>query len=675
MKKIRIITMMVCLFVSISGTCKGIVSLPNTWKKSLAILDMVERNGDNEITGDYSRNVYSAEYMAEVAGTPYYITTDVSEATKANAILLTSRLKSKSFTDDEIATLHEYVAEGGTLIVPVIYDIKKAYTNLLGITAAVGTNANTRITWNKDVDDHIFDYIDQPEEETISIGSGTKAQASNLKVYEYTILEDDDTDILGTYENGQIAAVRHKVGSGCVYTFPTQWRQVIQRSQLNKDPESQRIYSNAYEPSSEIFPLMIRSIIVGAGNVTAWKHTVPEDYKTVLIPTHDCDSRTAYEQMHYMSDYEKEIGLSSQFFLTVHYFRDEGYLSAFYDATTMVEAKKLLVAGHTVGSHSICHYPDFSTTSLFPLTKYTKEEYAQVTRRGSGTVSTGGSTWAEVVLSKQIIENDLKNKVRSFRTGHLCMNKNIPVAEQEGGYNFASCYASGDLLSSFPFRERLDNDWAGEFNNVLVMPLSISDVFSNDKISEDNYLQKVEIWNTVLGKLQTNYAPTILLIHPNRDWKMFAERELVKKLNLQDVGLYNFQDYGDFWNGRRDFTFETAYDEANATIYIKTTMDQIKANPKLHLMLEAKEGVEFKQAMLVTENGLVGEMELYPQDNGRYSVNPADFIPTGIKQVNASSSTAATKTFDISGRRVATPTLPGIYLVKQGNETKKVIVR
>ena len=53
-----------------------------------------------------------------------------------------------------------------------------------------------------------------------------------------------------------------------------------------------------------------------------------------------------------MSDYEKSIGVKGQYFLTTHYYRDQFYLSGFYDESAVNNAQKLVKADHTIGSHS-----------------------------------------------------------------------------------------------------------------------------------------------------------------------------------------------------------------------------------------------------------------------------------------------------------------------------------
>ena len=87
----------------------------------LAVLDMNQRNGENESGSENSRNVYSAEYMAMLAGMPSFTTQDLQEAMdKASMILLSSRVKQSSFTTDELSAIEKWVANGGVIIAPAI---------------------------------------------------------------------------------------------------------------------------------------------------------------------------------------------------------------------------------------------------------------------------------------------------------------------------------------------------------------------------------------------------------------------------------------------------------------------------------------------------------------------------------------------------------------------------
>ena len=547
------------------------------YQKRVALLDISAANNEDEAA---RRNVYSADYMLELAGVPYLTTSSLSDAlNRADMIIISSEVKKSSFSLAQIDSLKKWVEDGGVLVSPApsvvgtSNGVSEALSQLYGLNDILKNKSRYQLIWDeRHYNDKELEYIDEPEERTISLGRGKKLSGESIKTFALTTASDD-VDILARFDSGENAVTRYPLGKGCVYTFGLLWRDIVQRSQLNKDFEAQRLSSNAFEPSADVVAFFLRSTYAKKQSLAVWKFTIPDGYESLLIPTHDCDSRTAYDNMFYMSQYEKEQGLRAHYFLTTHYFRDPNYMSAFFDNNGILHSKELLKDGHTIGSHSVSHFPDFSITDRFPIKEVTYEEYAKtahhvVDSTSTGT-TTGGSTWAEVVMSKQIIEEDLNNHVRSFRTGHLCMNKNIPLAEQMGEYSFASCYSACEVLSEFPFRERLDNDWSGEFNGVLEMPLHISDVFHKDPINKNNWMEKPAVWKEVAEKLHGNYAPSILLIHPNAEWKMEVEREFVDMLDLSRVGLYNFEDYGDFWNSRRDIDFDYAYDADNRTVNIR----------------------------------------------------------------------------------------------------------
>lgn len=564
-------------------------------KNRVAILDMNFRNGDKEdgTNDQLSRSLYSAQYMAMLAGIPSFTTADINEAMeKASMILLSSRIVSKSFTPDEISSLKNWVSDGGVLVASAIHTANKgSLYELFGISAqSTGKDKGKyELTW-VDGDYPELRYFDTPEEKTVV--------TEELTASAYTTTT---AETLARFNGGASAVIKNKIGKGVAYSVGLRWRDVIQRFHLNKDGEIQRKSSNAFEPSGDVYPLFLRSVFAANNPVSVWKYTVPDGQETVLIPTHDCDSRTAYDEMYWMSDYEKSMGLRSHFFMTVHYYRDAPYMSAFYNEETIPKVKELLAAGHTVGSHSIGHYPDFSSTDLFPMDIVTEDEYANRAHRGNLDTTEGGSTWAEVVLSKKILERDLGTKVRSFRSGHLCVNKNMPQAKVDGGYNFTSCYSACDLLSNYPFYVRIGNDWQGDLTNVLQMPLHISDVFKGRTLEESDMPEIVDTWVPVFEKLKGNNAACILLIHPNREWKMKVEKMFVDRMNIQPQELYNFEDYGDFWVNRAAFDFSYDYDASTGGLKIKANRADIKANSHLGLMLDNT--LPVTSVVLIDENG------------------------------------------------------------------------
>lgn len=574
--------------------------------KCAVLLDLTARKGESETDNVTGRNLYSADYLLEVAGIPYFTTDNLATALeKGDFILLSSSLEAETLTPEECDTLTRWVAAGGVVAAPACASLSPALSTLFGITESKYSKLRARIEWNvASLIDKELEYMDQPEEKTISLANGEspdKPVEESIKTWGYTL---GTGEALAAFESGEAAVVRNRVGEGCTYTFGLLWRDVVQRPQLNKDFDAQRWWSTGYESSGDAFPLFLRAAYTKYHPASVSKHTIPDGWQTVLIPTHDCDSRTAYDEMHYMSDYEESIGLKAHYFLTVHYYRDSTYLSAFYDDSSIVCIKKLLAAGHTVGSHSIGHFPDFSNTGRFPMKIVTKDQYrAHHDVEENRTID--GSTWAEVVLSKNILEEDLGITVRSFRTGHLCMNKHIPEACRTGRYAFSSCYAAGDVLGSFPYVERISNDWTGEQTGVLQMPLHFSDVMSDDPVDEENWYDKIPGWLEHLDKLKGNSAPAILLIHPNREWKMLMEQNLVEQMDRTTIGLYNFEDYGDFWNRRRSFAFSVMYSPDDAKIVIRIDNGDTADLHAQTLLVETAAGTPLENITVIDRNAMV----------------------------------------------------------------------
>lgn len=546
----------------------------------IAILDIAEKNNDDEESGLYSRELYSASYLCDIAGYNYSVTQDLGKATESELILLANLITDTSFTEDELTVLSEWIKAGGTLIAPGIRTVaagsEAIISEIFGIDATSSSKQNSRrylINWNPDYfDERELEYIDEENERATSIG----------KIKSFTF-SPTTCDLLATYDTDEAAVARHDYGKGRAYLAGISWRDVVQLNQLNKDKSASRQYNNGFEPSSDVWAFFIRSIYAKATGLGIWKFTVPAGYMQLLIPTHDCDSRTAYDEMHFMSEYEKSIGLSGHYFLTTHYYSDKenfghSYLSKFYNDETIPKAAQLLEDGHTIGSHSVCHFPDFNKTDNTDVV--TPEEYAFRATCIDGT-STGASTWAEIVMSKEIIEKDLGNKVKSFRSGHLCVNKDFNSMLEEGEYLFQSCYTGGDLLSEFPFFGRIDNDVSKPQSTVLTLPLHISDVYNNkegEPLNNDtwNTHRAPDEWESAMEKLRGNYASAILLIHPNRDWKMILQQRLIDRLDPSEVGLYNFEEYGHFWLSRLNCQFSYSYDEQEETITIITDTEELK---------------------------------------------------------------------------------------------------
>lgn len=653
----------------------------------IAVVDMTARNRENEISGDWSRSLYSARYMCDIAGYDYVVTPDVDEAVKHDMILFSNCITSDSFDRAEWEKLSGWVNGGGVILSPALRsvgnDSKDIVGDLFGVdTAETVRKSNSRkiIHWNPDCfADPELEYIDEENERATSIGE--------VKSFSLAARE---ADVLASFDTGGAAVTRNSYGAGKAYIASVTWRDVIQRNQLNKDLGASREYNNGFEPSSDVWALFMRSIYAASHPVSVWKFTVPGGYTQLLVPTHDCDSRTAYDEMHFMSDYEKSLGFSGHYFLTVHYFSDKlnfghSYLSDFYNETTVEMARRLLTDGHTVGSHSICHFPDFNKTRNTDVV--TRDEYAHRATCVDG-VSTGASTWAEIVMSKQILRDDLKNDVRSFRSGHLCVNPDFHAMMELGDYEFQSCFTGGDILSEFPFFGRINNQWEGNLSNVLTMQLHISDVYNNKAgampLNDDTWSTHPapDDWYESMRKLRGNYASAVLLIHPNREWKMTLQKKLVDRLDHAEVAMYNFEDYGDFWISRLNTGYSYCFDSADGMLTVFADTDSLAAS-KLTFAVEVSDGAISGARIKSFDGGQTLEADLRKIADNRYLVIPKiyEYGAGGAVGQLHGATVSFDAVYDLHGRMVLTgedvggarDMLPsGIYIIRSGKSASKL---
>ncbi len=121
-------------------------------------------------------------------------------------------------------------------------------------------------------------------------------------------------------------------------------------------------------------------------------------------------------------------------------------------------------------------------------------------------------------------------------------------------------------------------------------------------MDETHWHEKLDIWLKILNKLTGNYALALLLIHPNREWKILAEKLLVDRMDRWTIGLYNFEDYGDFWSARRELVFEFAYAAKKDKVMIRANHADFDKNGYLSFMVETESGRQPSQIVLVDEN-------------------------------------------------------------------------
>ncbi|MFZ5554283.1 MAG: T9SS type A sorting domain-containing protein [Bacteroidota bacterium] len=528
-----------CLLYLLFVLCTGIL-FAQPGRKAV-VLNMNTRNAETN-----NSRFLSVVRMLRMAGVPFDTTSQLNTAFNYPVIITGSRILDTVFTASEQTQLYNYVFNGGVLVASSMRD--STLYNLFGISADSSSNQLYRVTWDTLTQPGYFSMINDSMEVTVSLGD--TSQGSTFFTRFYTL---NGAESLGNYENGNCALSHFSYGNGHSYAFGPDFRDVSLRNQLDLDLEAQRVYSNGFEPTGDVFVFILRNIIRKHIPFSASKYTSPYNTKNVVLVTHDMDSKTGIDTMQAFADYETSKNISAQYNLTTRYISD-GWMTGFY-VGSWSKVHYLLSGGHVLASHSVGHFPDFDDESVFPYgnlgnTPGTYQPFY------TGGITTGGTVLGELEVSKNLIEDDHTVSVRSFRAGHLCYPDSLVLGLMQTGYEFNSTLSAGNILTGFPFYDLDTRSFSGNESTILEIPMMISDVFSTSPMDETNYLQKAQLWTNVTRQYADNHSPVTLLIHPNRMYKLSALQAYADSVENESA-FYAFEEYGDFWHKRDSLEFHT----------------------------------------------------------------------------------------------------------------------
>lgn len=518
--------------------------------RKVVVLDMTAIN----IETNSSRYI-SVTRMLESAGVDFETTSSVDTAILYPIIITGSRIESGRLNSTQITQITDYVNNGGIFITSSMREA--ALFPVFGISGVVTHNDNVSITWDISSNPSYFWLVDDSLEKTVSIGD--TASLPNFNVRSYTTTT---ATVLGHYQDGLNAFVVNDYGAGKAFAFGTDFRDIYLRNQLDFDVQASRTYSNGFEPTSDVFMFIVRNIIRTEIPNTIYKYTAFGNATSTLMITHDLDSETAIDTMLIFSDYEKNNNIVGQYNVTTRYFSDEN-MSPFYVGSHS-RVHQLIDDGHVLASHSVGHFPDFADEIIFPFgtlgnttTNYNPGYFTGIT--------TGGTILGELEVSKFLIEDDHSVRVRSFRAGHLAYPDSLAAGLALLGYEFNSTQSANNILTGFPYYQFMERSFDSPISPILEIPMTISDVFQSNPINSSNYLSKVSIWINATRKYEKNNTPVVLLIHPNRTYKLQAQIALVDSLS-PNMKIVNMEAYGDFWRKRDSLQFYSV--KSNDTLFV-----------------------------------------------------------------------------------------------------------
>ncbi len=493
--------------------------------------------------------------LLKLAGVPFDTTSFIDTAINYPVILTGSRIIDTALTIPQKMQLQNYVSNGGVLISSSLRDA--SLFPLFGINVSDSDNNLYFINWNTGAAPQYFDLVNDSLEKTVALAD---TDQTNYFSRAYTLSTGQS---LGNYEDGRCALVKNNFGLGKTYLFGPDFRDIILRSELNMDLEAQRTYSNGFEPSKDVFVFIVRNIIRNSIPNSVYKYTSPDNSSSVLLITHDVDSKTSLDSMYYFYEYEASKGISAQYNITTRYIADE-WMSAYYTGSEP-KVDSLLYFGQVLASHSVGHFPDYADDSIFHYGSLGNTTVSYTPGYFSG-ITTGGTVLGELEVSKEMIESTYGVNVRSYRSGHLCFPDSLGMGLQALNYEFNSTNSANDVLTGFPFYNYDRKSFSGNPSSVLEIPMTISDVFKDNPIADTNYFLKVTIWIEDIAKYDQNNSPVTLLIHPNRGYKLNAMKDLLDSLP-PNMHIYPFQLYGEYWRKRDSLVFHTEL--SNDTLYVR----------------------------------------------------------------------------------------------------------
>jgi hypothetical protein len=625
--------------------------------RRIALLDLSEFD---ESTSDRT----AITQALRLAGVPFVTTTSAATALNHQMVVVSSVLDGGHAVALDAAALTAYVEGGGVLVAPRVQE--PTLVALFGVTsggleAPTSTRApRTWIHFQPGTGDPGLRWLDDPLEQSIRLHNPEKSFESSayFKTYGYALAEG--AVAVATFDDGARAAlVRQGTGEGAAYTFGVRWKDLILRGQLNADLEAQRTYSNGFEPGSDVIALFIRGLYQSLVPHAVHKHTSPGSTRSVLVLTHDVDAQSAIDLMNDFAGMERDRGFEASYLVTTHYISDwnVGNYYDWDDRTTpptpnLPRFQALAEATPYIGSHSVGHFPDWNLEERFPqgTPGNTREtylpRYGRVGTAEDGTpilATTGGTVYGELEVSKDLLEADLHVPVRVFRSGHLWFNRlQIDVMEALG-YRYDSSFSANDVLTSFPYAATYGRSYATPLSSIYVLPMHISDARMDelDGLAPDEVTlrvqERVALWLQVIERNASNFAPNVLLIHPNRAYKLAAEISLLDALP-EGIAVTNLETYGDFWRARDALAFDVALTPDALTITIPDTAFPVR--PDLSLFVDDAAALGEGQLVVQWSNGTaVGPVSFTrtPWDTGvalLHGFAPVPVVPPEISSVS-----------------------------------------
>jgi len=478
----------------------------------------------------------------DLVGIPYTLTRSVEQAVERPLVVIAGVLTNSLFTAAEREALYAYVERGGVVLASQIQG--NTFFPLFGISKVITSRTNFRVTFVASSDPALR-YINRPEERTISLGDPA-LYLQTIWSSEYDV--GPGTAVLAHYENGEAALTVNAYGRGLAYGLGLGFKETTLIPRLERSFEAARHWINWFEPSGDVFRLLVRGLYETTVHPFLLVHTVPDGKATALCLSHDVDAQESFRNSLVFARMEAALGVRSTYFVTTKYFADSTDIG-YYTPARVSWIRRLQRMGFEVGSHSVSHSLTFDS---FPTGKPIGDPRAYDPAHPS--------IFGEVQVSKLLLDHDLQQRTVGFRSGYLRFPNPLLRVLEESGYLFDSSVSAQWVLTNFPFFGFRDRTLGSAHSRIVEVPVTLDD--SRGELQVRNFLtaatqeEALHSWMEVIRANAENNAISCLLIHPtDTTYKLSTERRLIQHVRAgvegrTDTWIGPVGAVASFWRGR-----------------------------------------------------------------------------------------------------------------------------
>ena len=477
----------------------------------------------------------SAVRCLKAMGVPFFVTFDLHTALHHKLVLMYPEVDGTTFDMAQARVIQDFVVNGGVVFAEDVFF--GGFKPLFGFDDVVPLRTRHKIKFDVSdpKSDPVFRYLNRAPEKEVPLGSPPIKEVIWTNGYKGAA----GTKILGRFEDGSAAVLRHDLGRGHTYLIGVALNDVVRRNQQNRDYEAQRIYANGFEPGTDVWLLMLRAWYETYSETGIRLGTIPQGKRSVLMLSHDVDWEYSFKPMFAFAEFEKSVGASSTFFVQTKYIDDANGRAFFFGES--LDTVRAIATGSDVESHSVIHSKLFNKVPLGSA----QEQYPSYQARATpDNAAQDATTLGEVCVSKSLLDGEVPGQdTIFFRAGHLRVPPYLPEALVRCGYEFDSSFTAGDVLTNFPYELDFDLGMT-EPANIFEFPVTLED----EQLPP--LLDRVSAMLDTIEANAENGAPSVLLIHSNNaQEKLQAEQALLSRLP-KDILVENMTAYARFWKAR-----------------------------------------------------------------------------------------------------------------------------